>query len=92
MEEEDKAQGTRSGDGQARHVANFVECVRSRETPNADIEIGHLSTRLCHLGNIALRTGKKLAFDARTESFKDAEANALLEREYSRRFEMPSHV
>jgi predicted dehydrogenase len=92
VEEGDKAQGAASPDGQARHVGNFVECVRSRETPNADIEIGHLSTRLCHLGNIALRTGKKLAFDAETESFKDAEANALLAREYSRRFEMPSHV
>jgi predicted dehydrogenase len=92
VEEGDKAQGAASPDGPARHVGNFVECVRSRETPNADIEIGHLSTRLCHLGNIALRTGKKLAFDAETESFKDAEANALLAREYSRRFEMPSHV
>jgi predicted dehydrogenase len=92
VEEGDKAQGAASPDGPARHVGNFVECVRSRETPNADIEIGHLSTRLCHLGNIALRIGKKLTFDAETESFKDAEANALLAREYSRRFEMPSHV
>jgi predicted dehydrogenase len=92
VDDGDKAQGLSSGDGQARHVANFVECVRSRETPNADIEIGHLSTRLCHLGNIALRTGKKLVFDATTETFTDAEANALLARDYSRRFEMPSHV
>jgi predicted dehydrogenase len=92
VEEGDQVHGAPSTDGQARHVGNFLECVRSREKSNADIEIGHLSTRLCHLGNIALRTGKKLVFDAATERFKDAEANALLEREYSHRFEMPSHV
>jgi predicted dehydrogenase len=92
VEEGDKAQGAAGADGQTRHVGNFVECVRSRQTPNADIEVGHLSTRLCHLGNIALRTGKKLTFDAATESFKDAEADALLSREYSKRFEMPSNV
>jgi predicted dehydrogenase len=92
VEEGDGAMGTRREDGQARHVQNFLDCVKSRQRPNADIEIGHLSTRLCHLGNIAQRTGKKLAFDAATESFHDAQADALLAREYSSRFEMPSHV
>jgi hypothetical protein len=48
---------------------------------------------LCHLGNIAHRVGRKLTFNAETESFRgDAEANALLSREYSSRFEMPSQV
>ena len=79
-------------DGQALHVRNFVDCVKSGEKPNADIEIGHLSTRLCHLGNIAYRVGKKLTFDAQREAFHDPEANALLSRHYSSRFEMPSHV
>ncbi len=80
-------------DGLGAHLSNFVDCVKSRDLPNADIEIGHLSTRLCHLGNIAHRVGRKLTFDASTESFPgDAEANALLSREYSSRFEMPSHV
>ena len=81
-----------SRDGQARHVQNFLDCVKSRSNPNADIEIGHLSTRLCHLGNIAFRLGKKLTFDASNETFHDPEANALLSREYSSRFEMPSQV
>ena len=67
-----------SRDGQARHVQNFLDCVKSRSKPNADIEIGHLSTRLCHLGNIAFRVGKKLTFDAANETFHDPEANALL--------------
>jgi predicted dehydrogenase len=75
------------------HIQNFLDCVKSREKPNADIEIGHLSTRLCHMGNIAQRVGRKLTFDAATESFRDdPDANKLLSREYSRRFEMPSHV
>jgi len=36
-----------------RHVSNFLECVKSRNLPNADVEIGRLSTTLCHLGNVA---------------------------------------
>jgi hypothetical protein len=44
------------------------------------------------VGNIAFRVGKKLTFDANREAFHDAEANALLSREYSSRFEMPSQV
>jgi predicted dehydrogenase len=92
VEQGDGAHGKASADGQARHAQNFLDCVKSRKKPNADIETGHLSTRLCHLGNIAFRTGKKLSFDAEHESFHDAQADSLLSREYSKRFEMPSHV
>jgi predicted dehydrogenase len=73
------------------HLRNFVDCVRSRNKPNADIEVGHLSTALCHLGNIAHRTGRRLAFDATGERFKnDPEADALLGREYRPGWELPS--
>ncbi len=92
IEDGEKAEGKSSG-GQASHVQNFLDCVHSREKPNADVEIGHLSTRLCHLGNIAYRTGRKLTFDAAREAFvNDPEADKLLGREYSSRFEMPSQV
>ncbi len=85
--------GGKATGGLGNHLTNFVECVKSRDNPNADVEVGHLSTRLCHLGNIAHRVGRRLHFDAATESFPgDAEANALLSREYSSRFEMPSQV
>ena len=88
-----KPLGGKATNGFAAHVQNFLDCVRSREKPNADIEIGHLSTRLCHLGNIAQRVGRKLTFDASREAFKDApDADKLLSREYSNRFEMPSQV
>jgi predicted dehydrogenase len=89
---EQKAKGSSSGEDQARHVQNFLDCVKNRSTPSADIEISHLSTRLCHLGNIAFRLGRKLTFDATREAFHDPEANKLLSRVYGNRFEMPSRV
>ncbi len=89
----EKPVGGKATNGVESHVQNFLDCVASRQKPNADIEIGHLSTRLCHLGNIAFRTGRKLTFDASREAFKDApEADKLLSREYGTRFEMPSQV
>jgi predicted dehydrogenase len=92
IEDGDGSLGKATGKNQALHVQNFLDCIKSRAKPKADIETGHLSTRLCHVGNIAYRTGKKLSFDAAKESFHDATADALLAREYSSRFEMPSHV
>ena len=89
----EKAVGGKASNGMPAHVQNFLDCVRSRERPNADIEVAHLSTRLCHLGNIAHRVGGKLRFDADREAFKDSpEADKLLGREYGTRFEMPSQV
>ncbi|MCC6418500.1 MAG: Gfo/Idh/MocA family oxidoreductase [Gemmataceae bacterium] len=65
------------------HHTNFFECIRSGNRPNADIEINHLATTLCHLGNIATRVGRTLRFDPRTERFvSDKDANALVSREY----------
>ncbi|OWK47186.1 Gfo/Idh/MocA family protein [Fimbriiglobus ruber] len=73
------------------HVRNFLACIKSGKLPNADIEIGHKSTRLCHLGNIAYRTGRTLKFDAETETITgDADANKLLGREYRKGFELPT--
>jgi predicted dehydrogenase len=63
------------------HALNFVECVRSRKAPNADIEIGHRSTSMALLGNIAMRTGKKLHWDTKKEDFIGAsDASAMLSR------------
>ncbi|HEO71715.1 MAG TPA: Gfo/Idh/MocA family oxidoreductase, partial [Candidatus Hydrogenedentes bacterium] len=67
----------------AAHQQNFIDCIRSRELPNADIEKLHLSTLLCHYGNIAYRTGRVLHIDPNTEGFvDDDEANALVKRTY----------
>ena len=67
----------------AAHHANFLECIRTGARPNADIEINHLSTALCHLGNIATRAGRVIHFDPAKEQITgDSEAAMLLTREY----------
>ena len=69
------------------HTRNFLDCIKDHKRPNADIEEGHKSTRLCHLGNIAWRVGRALRFDARTETLiDDPEANKLLGRTYRKPF------
>lgn len=71
------------------HVRNFVEAIRGNEKANAEVAIGHASTLLCHLGNIAYRSGKTLKFDGKTELTDSPEANKLLGREYRKGFELP---
>ncbi len=67
----------------AAHTANFVDAIRDGIQPNAEIEVGNLSTALCHLGNIGTRLGRSLRFDPRSEQFMDDdEANQLVGREY----------
>jgi len=73
------------GDSGQSHFQNFIDCIRSRKSENlrAPIEEGHLSTTLCHLGNIAYRVGRSLKFDGATERFiGDSEADSLLGRKY----------
>ena len=75
------------------HYQNFITCVKNRrqEDLNADILEGHYSAMLCHLGNIAYRTGKRLEFDTKTETFtNDKAANDLLGREYRKGYELPA--
>jgi predicted dehydrogenase len=55
------------GDSTADHTKNFIECVRSRKKPVADVEIGHKGSNACHLGNIAYRTGLKFKWDGEKE-------------------------
>ncbi|MGH9719886.1 MAG: Gfo/Idh/MocA family protein [Bryobacteraceae bacterium] len=77
------------------HFQNFINCVRSRKREDLHCEIleGHMSTSLCHLGNIAFRTGRKLTFDPATETFPgDAEANRYLTRQYRAPFVVPDKV
>jgi len=67
------------------HMANFLEGVRTRKRPICDVEIGHHSANVCHIGAIALRLGRPLQWDPTTEQFvgPDADkANAMVAREY----------
>ena len=69
---------------------NFLDCVKSRALPVADIERGRLATTLCHLGNISHHLGRSVVFDPKTETFgNDREANARLSKTYRKGFELP---
>ena len=72
------------------HQKNFIECIRSRKTPNGDIKEGHLSSTLVNIGNIACRVGNKmLQFDPVTERFlNDVKANELARGYYRKGYEI----
>ncbi len=77
-------------EGKLLHEQNFLQCVKSRNTPNSDVEIGRLSTTLCHLGNISCRLKRDVQFDPATETFgSDKDANALLTKTYRDEYPLP---
>jgi hypothetical protein len=66
------------------HKGNFFECMRTRKDPICDVEVGHRSSSVCHLGAISLRTGKTLQWDPEKEIFTGEnaqEANSHIARE-----------
>ena len=72
------------------HTGNFLECIRSRKQPNADVEIGRLSTTITHLGNICTRLKRDVHFDPAAENFgTDKAANAMLEKAYRAPYTLP---
>jgi predicted dehydrogenase len=89
----EESKSTGHADWVHRHVANFLDCRTTRKQPVADIEIGHRSTTLCHLANIAWRTRSTLRFDGATETIaENSAASALLGREYRTGFTLPSLI
>jgi predicted dehydrogenase len=71
------------GDLTEQHVRNFVDCVKSRKTPNCDLETGHRSTSFALLANIALATKSRIDWDAKKERVNNNDqANELLSYEY----------
>lgn len=67
----------------AVHLRNFLTACRGESKLNSEIEEGHRSTLLCHLGNIAYRTGRALRCDPKHgRILEDAEAMKLWRREY----------
>ncbi|HZO85031.1 MAG TPA: Gfo/Idh/MocA family oxidoreductase, partial [Verrucomicrobiae bacterium] len=74
--------------GDKEHIQNFLDCIRSGNRPNSEIEEGQKSTLLCHLGNIAYRTGHTLHIDQRTgKIIDDRDAQKLWGREYRKGWE-----
>jgi predicted dehydrogenase len=84
-----------SGSGDCDHFKTFLNAVRSgkREDLSAEIEEGHLSSALCHLGNIAYRLRRTIQFDPSTEKIvSDEEGCSLLTRDYRRPFLVPEQI
>lgn len=63
------------------HTRQWLRCVRSRQVPSCDVEVGHRTATACHLGNIARWLGRKVQWDSANERFiGDEQANAMLSR------------
>ena len=74
----------------APHIRSFLSCVVSRARPTADIEEGHHSATMCHLGNVATRLGRSLRWDAdKEEIVGDAAASRWLSRRYRKPWSLP---
>jgi predicted dehydrogenase len=80
---EEKGPGMKGGHGSREHVEYFLKAVAGKKAPTFDAEVAHRSCALVHLGEIAFRLGRTLAFDPKTETFPhDAEATAMLTKKY----------
>jgi predicted dehydrogenase len=77
---------------QARwHLQNWLDCIKTRKKPVADVEIGHRSVSLCHLVGITRQVGRKLQWDPVKEQFiNDDEANKLVDRPRRKGYELPA--
>jgi hypothetical protein len=75
----------------ADHARNFLDCIRSREKCNCDIETGHRDTTAALIGNIAHKTKSYLEWDGKSERFTNNEAaNKLLGYQYRAPYKLPT--
>jgi len=73
-----------------QHIRNFLDCMKSRQKPVLDVEIGHHVSSVAHLGNIAYRTGHKLTWDAVQEKVTNhADADELVGVKYRQPWKLP---
>jgi len=80
----------RTADGRPAHIRDFLDCMRSRRVPVTNLEVGHFVTTVAHLGNLALRTGGKIVWDARQErAVGEPKADALIARAYRKPWSLP---
>ena len=72
------------------HIEDWLDAIKTRRRPNADVEIGHRTSTVYHLISITRQLNRRLRWDPTTETFPDdAEANALLERPRRKGWELP---
>jgi len=78
------------GESRWNHIRNFLDCIRTRQRPVTDVEVGHYATATPHLGNISLRVGRKVRWDAANERIiDDPEANELVSKPYRKPWKLP---
>ena len=72
-----------NADATALHAQNFIDCMRTRNLPNTDVEEAHLSTAMSHLANISLKVRQRIEWDSESERITNIpEANELLTATY----------
>jgi predicted dehydrogenase len=72
------------------HHANWLECIKSRKRPICDVEIGHRSATVCHLGNIAIRSGRKVTWDpVKEQVVGDSEQARMVSKAYRSPWRLP---
>ena len=75
------------------HMGNFFECVADRSDPISDVYSHHRAMTTCHLANIAIRLGRKITWDSKTEQIVgDPAANQWLAREQRKGYEIDVSV
>ena len=75
------------------HINNWIDSIDSKSLPVADVEIGHRTATICHLGNIGRSLGRNLRWDPAAEQFiGDNQANKLLDRPRRKGYELPDNV
>jgi len=80
----------RYGDDLDRHTLNFLECIRSRQNPNASAEVGRDVSVSAHLGNIAYRMERQVFWDATKATFvNDAKADEMARAHYRGPWQLP---
>ncbi len=79
-----------SGDARPAHVRNFLDCVRSRQQPVENLDVGHHVSTVAHLGNVAYRAGRKIYWDHEKERvIGDREADRLIGVDYRKPWKLP---
>ncbi len=79
------------GNGLDLHTTNFIEAIKSRDSKllNAPIEVGYNTALVCHMGNIAYKTGNRIYWDANKKAFADSKPNALMTPVYHNGWKLP---
>lgn len=73
------------------HHQNWLDSIRANRRPICDVEIGHRSASVCHLGAIAIRTGRRVRYNPTTETIADdAEQSRMIDRPYRAPYRLPT--